>query len=371
MPPEIVENVAGASGNTGISTGDASPEMIAAAMASEVASPEETSSGSAADALARAAESAEDTSQVADGVVKPVSTGAAKGPQTATGQAQTGAKNGPVPFDRHDAAVKNARAEGAAEALKPYAWAKDVTPEAWGTASQLMREIITDTPAFVAKLAAECGLKVVPATAEATATGTKAETGGKFTLPKGRLQSEDGTRAFSEDQVGEILTSFAESLRGELRTEFSGQLKPVLDDREKAAKAAEQTAIREEVRQTVAETMAELRSAPHYQIDDGKGGKMDNPKIAEYFFAIPAAARQANPIAAAYRAYQNFYNKEILPTIGQTSQAQVREENRRKVAASQGAHPSTTNASTMPKEIKGVGGLAKRMEEMAAAAAND
>lgn len=366
------ENTAGTSGAAeaavGVTSGSASDALIKAAMASE-SSTEEISTGSEAEAVARATGQVEDTTQTGThgpgATQKPATTA-----QAATGQPPTGAK-GPIPFDRHEAALKNARTEAAAEALKPLAWAKDLKQQDVAVAFDVASQIIAGPEAFVRKLAQELGFEVVkpgqqPTGTAATGASSLFAADGKLALPKGKLRSEDGLEAYSSDQLAGII----EGVISHVEQKMTGSLKPLLDERTTAQQTEARNRIVSEARQTASVTLTEARKLPHFQMKDHAGQMVDHPKILANLQAIPVETRKAiGPVAALYQAYNKFLSEDVFPTLGQRSEQQVRDDNRRKAAASQGAHPAGQQVAGKKPELKGVSDLARRMEEMAAGGA--
>lgn len=342
-----------------VTSGSASESLIAAALASE------SSAGGAPGEESEAAKVAKMAGlDVETGTPKPGSSDAAAKPHATGGPGKV--EPGQAPESRIESAVKNARATAVAETEAKYAWAKGIDQETVKTSFGLVEAMLTDTPKFLRTLAAQEGFQIVP-------IGEKpaVETGGAerkpFALPKAELRSEDGKGAYSEEQLGQILKDFA----ADLKAEFSGQLKPILSDRERAQKQADRDAEVHQASAIVTETMTELRAKPFFQVENKDGKKVDSPKIYEYLMAIPEKARQANPVAAMHRAYATYMEKDILPNFGAISAQRVRDENAKK-AAGGGIRPNAGggNGDTAPKPIRGVNELAASMERAYAAASS-
>lgn len=346
---ESSENVADGS----VSSGTASEALLAAVAASESSSGE----GNEPDAvnLPKPAGAAGDTLP-SDGKA-PVAKPDAKGPQIVAGKE--------APQSRIEAAVKNAREQAVTETEAKYAWAKDLDEESVSTAFNLASELLSDSEGFTRKLAGELGFKLVPANEAGKPAEKAASTWDVTKLPKGALRSEDGIEAYSKDQLIEVLGN----LRGSLLAELQGQMKPLMDRDQKAAIAQQHTEIQNAARETAGRLLTDMRKRPGFQVDDGKGGKIDNPKIKEYLQAIPQRVRSANPTAALYHAYTTFIEKDYLPNMDTVAAQRVRDDNKRKVAGSSGVRPGAGVVGEAPKPITSVSGLARRMEEMAAASA--
>lgn len=346
------ENIASPGTDSSVSSGTASEALIAAAMASESSSGG-TGTESEAERVAKATGLNIETGDT---------TGTGANKAGATGQQST-VETGQAPQNRIEAAVKNARAAATTEVEAKYAWAKNLDQNTVQTSFALTRELVSDPAKFLRTLAAQEGFQIVPIggakeTVEAAAPK-------EFKLPEPQLHSEDGKGAYSSEQMSQILTDFAASLEAK----FGNQLKPILGDREAAQKAAAREAVVNEARATVTETMTELRAKPFFQVTNTAGEKVDSPKIMEYLMAIPEKARLANPVAAIHRAYAMYMEKDILPNYGKISEQRVRDENAKKAAAS-GARPGAGGGQgdSTAKPLRGVNDLAKKMEEMYAAA---
>lgn len=358
FPPESgsgsgsAENGATPGTDASVTSGSASESLIAAALASE-----SSSGGSATETEAEKVAKATGI-DISGDTSKP---GAKAGTATpdATGQPDlTGL--GQAPPNRIEAAVKNARAAAVAETEARFSWAKDLNPDDVRDAIRLTSALAADTTQFLQVLAAAQGFQLVKP-GERVESGEKPVVRKPFALPEPQLHSEDGKGAYSSDQVAVILKDFAD----DLKAEFGGQLKPLLTAREEGEKAAAVAATREEIRQTVTDAMTDLRSKPFFQVEKD-GQKIDSPKIMEYLLAIPAKTRQRNPIAALHSAYATYMEKDILPNYGKISEQRVRDENAKKAAGSGIARPggSSGNGDSANTPIRGVSGLAAKMEQM-------
>jgi hypothetical protein len=342
-PPDVAaagttENVAGSSTEGNVTSGTASDAMIKAAMASESSS---DTPPTGAEAVAGG---------TGETVVKPAgtpsaTTPAAKGPQVPTGEA---------PPNRIEAAVKNARETTRAEVEAEYAWAKGVDPKTVETAFGIVSEMLQDTPKFVQTLAEQLGMRVVPKDTPTEAAKPVAP----YKLPAPALRSEDGRGAYDAEQLTEILAH----QRQEILAELGGQMKPLLSDREAAAKEKAAEAVRAEGRQTATDVLTEMRKQPYFT-------KENEPEILKNLQAIPAATRaKIGAVASLYQAYNQFLAEKVFPTIGTTAEQQVRDANRKKAAASAAAiHPVSPGGDTTKPQIQTVSQLSKYMESLEAA----
>ena len=346
-------SVSGATATGGVTHGTASDALIKAAMDS---SSESDSARGEADAAARP-EAPGDTAQP-DGqaaVAKP----------DATGQpGATGTKD--APQTRIEAAVKNARETAVRETEAKYAWAKGIDEGAVRTSFALANRILTDPTAFCVKLAQELGGRFVrgdekpETTKEAVITRLE-----DLKLPKGRLHAEDGTEAYAADQIIGIVTSVAQALRHE----FGSQLKPLTDARTTAAQAERVAAIRQEITASVGEALTEARKLKHFQVPGADGKLVDNPEILAILQAIPKATKlKVGAIGALHMAYNQYISTKVFPTVDGNAEQRVRDENKRKAAASVQGRPGADSGEGKKVEIKGISGLAAQMEKLAAQA---
>lgn len=341
-PPETgagtTENVAGSSTEGSVTSGTASDAMIKAAMASE-SSTDTPPTGDEAETVDPATLTAKPAGSVT------ATTPPAKGAQVPTG-------TGPVPLDRHEAAVKNAREKAVTETEAKYAWAKDVDPKTVETAFGIVSEMLQDTQKFAHTLAGELGMKLVPITEEKPAAPAT-----PYQLPEPVLRSEDGRGAYDAKQMMEIL---AEQEKRILAT-FGTQMKPLLTDREAAAKAKAEADVKAQGRQAATEALAEARKMPHFT-------KENEPEILKNLQAIPANVRASiGAVASLYRAYNQFLAEKVFPTIGTTAEQSVRDANRKKAAASAASvHPVSPSGDGAKPEIKNVAQLSKYMEQLEA-----
>lgn len=346
--------------DTSVTSGSASESLIAAALASESSSGGTETESEAAKVTKAAG------LDIETGAPKPgTDDGAAK--PDATGRPGTG-DTGQAPPNRIEAAVKNARAAAVTETEAKYAWAKDLDQSTVKTSFGIVQAMLTDPQKFLRTLAAQEGFQIVPLGERPAAEGGRPadSTPKPFSLPKGDLRSEDGKGAHSDEQLAKVLTDF----EAHLEAKFGSQLKPILTDREEAQRTRAQEAVASEARATVTETMTELRARPFFQVEDKDGKKVDSPKIYEYLMAIPEKTRLANPVAAIHRAYAVYMEKDILPNYGRISEQRVRDENAKKAAASGSIRPGSGAGAGdgTAKPIRGVSDLAKKMEDMFAAA---
>lgn len=350
----VTENAAATPSTGNITSGTASEAMIKAAMsASSADTPAE---GTPAPVPAGAAG---DTPKPA-GQSEPGATAAAKGTQVPTGQPATPAGNrGPVPLDRHETAVRNAREVGYKDAEKKYEAFKGYDPSQAAVSYGVARELTNDPIGFGHKLAKELGFVMVRQDQTAGNGKPTQETTTEF--PQPRLRAEDGTLAYAADQIPQILEVFKRSIQSEY--------KPLLEDRENNQRTQREQAVVADVRETVTAALTEARKLPHFTQTGADGKVTDNPIILDNLRAIPAETRQRiGPIAAMYQAYQQFLVEHIYPSIDTAAEKRVRDSYSRKAATSQGnGHPTDQGGDGKKTTIRpgDVDGLARHMERLA------
>lgn len=334
-----VSGAAEAAANGGVSSGSASASLIAAATASESSTEKPVTTTGAAEELVDL-------------------TAEARASAAATGQPKAGEETatGPVPLDRHTAAVRNARTAGADEARKEYA---GLSPTDVRQMASLVVPMLRDRAGFLTRMAGEMGFTLAKK-GEAAAARTE-----PYKLPEGILKAEDGSTAYSSKQMQEILTNVVEDLKKELK----GEMKPLFDFKDTNAQRELKAQLQEQAQTESREILTDMRGRPYFQTKNTAGEVVDHPKILGYLQAIPAEVRVRNPRAAVMSAYQTFMEKDVLPSISNRARADVTADNRRKAAANVGVHPTGSNGAPPAKrEIRDgdVSALAKRMEEMSA-----
>jgi hypothetical protein len=337
------------SGN--VTSGTASDAMIKAAMAASSA--EGSAAGAQADGTAALTNGiVGDTSKVVPpgegDANKPTTTG-----QPETGAAATGGKEAPEP--RIVAAVKNARADERAIIDKEIGWARGLSKDNVSVALDITSEIAANPQEFATRLAGELGMKLVPANQPAAAEGGAAD----FKLPAPRLRAEDGTAAYSADQMPEIVKGIVAHVTSTLNS----RLQPIETERQQTAAQAKETAALNQRVRIVTGALNKARELPHF--------KENEPAILQVLKDMPAEDRRAlGPIAAMHQAYNTFLATKIFPSIETAAEERVKKSWGKKAATSTGSgHPSNNGGTGTKERIRDgdVGGLAARMAAMAEA----
>lgn len=320
-----------------VDTGAAPP-----ASSATPASTTSVSSGTASEAMLRAvaassAEASPDGSKVAGAA--PV-TGAT---------VQTGADGkpvdtkGPIPFDRHEQILKNARETSAQEALKPFAWAKGLSEKEATAAIQLVSLIKKDPAAFWRELGATIG----QTPAEAKATVAEA-------FPEADLEGPNGVKAYSDVALKKTLDLF----RKQLMAEFQGELRPLMEFRDGEVSTRERAALAANMKSLAGRALTQARALPHF--------KEHEPAIVEKLQQMdPAIRAEVGPIAAMYMAFEQVKAEKVYPTLQADAEKRVRADFDKKAAAS-GIHPVGGDGKTQESPvINGEAGLAAHMRKLA------
>lgn len=367
---ETPESRAGSGGATGTTDNGAAEVSGASSSGGYVASE------SAIDAMIKAASSFSSEETPATGgeagtVAKPAgaagdTTAAGATPQTgASGQPQTGAA-GQAPENRIQAAVRNARTDERTKVEQQYEWARSIPENRRADVPvgiEMLDEIRRDPVAFVTQLASE--LQARGHQLNFGGGQTQAEAAavtGDFKIPKGNLVAEDGRRAHSEEQLGEIV----EGLTRHILSQVDTRLKPAQTFVQGEQRRQEQTQLHEEARGKREALMSKMRALPHFTPEN-------EGRILEIARAVSQEDRALlGPAGLIHHAYTTFVNNEVLPKQRLMSEEEVRKENAKKAATSIGqqrVNGSTTGAKVA--DIKGVPSLAAHMEKLASTDLSD
>lgn len=262
----------------------------------------------------------------------------------ATGQPEAGAK-GPIPFDRHESALKNARESARAEVEKSFEWAKGLDGGAVREAVSLIQELRKDPKAFYARLGSELG-----------AQGT-ADTSDE--LPEADLIDQTGKiKAYSADAVQKAIAVSVQRMQKQLL----GELQPLLDEHRTNLTAKEERQRDEQGVKDAGEAIRNLEQYPHFVENKAAIGKI--------YGEIPADMRaKLGAIQCLYMAYNEFLKSNVFPGIESAAEKRVRDGFSRKAATSVGAHPTDQGGQPTTKTPTNQRELAAHMERMAAASA--
>lgn len=327
MPLEgTTENVAGSSSTGGVTSGTASDAMIRAAAA---ASSAETEAGSGSGTAATSTEGAGAGTSGGSTTVSPTGTG----------------ERGPIPYDRHETILANAR--------KEYEWAERLKSEGYGpedvqAAVTLLRQIRGDARGFWKQLGDELG---------AAGEGETKPRVEDLKFPEPDLVSQDGrTKAFSDAAVLKIV----EIAEKRIQQQLEGKIGPLVEfyGNEMSAREAQQ---RDEQAKAISNAaIKRISSFPHFEALKGDIGK----RLVEMH--KDGTVREVGPISAMFLAYNQLV-QERGPSLQNTAETKVRESMERKAAASAGSVVPGGGAGEVKKPtLNTPSDLARHMERLAA-----
>lgn len=335
MALETTDNGAGSSSSGGISSGTASESMIKAATALSSEGSQPAGERSAGDTSASGAPG----------------TGVATAPATTgvqpTGQPDATGARGPIPYDRHEAAMRNLRNQ--------YGWAEAITSQ-YGLQAQdvvqgvnLLMRLRSDPAAFARTLAGELGL------------GETREAEPDFTMPDPDLVSQDGRhQAYSAASVKRML----EITRQQIIREIRGEIQPLSEFQTGLRTERQSAEIVARAQQEGQTALNRMRMYPRFKENE----KAIGAKMAEMGQADPALIQ--NPIALMMLAYNAVLEEKVFPGYGMSAEQRVREENARKAAASAGSvHPSGGGGAPQKPVLRNADDLARHMERLAGSSA--
>lgn len=334
MSVGTTENVAG-SGSTGnVTSGTASEAMIKAATAASSAdTPAPGASGNGATATG-----------AGDGT--PGSTTGATGQPAGAGSPGAAGERGPIPYDRHEAALANARKD---EAQK-FAWAAELQgaglkPEEVKAGVDLLMRLRKDPAAFWKQLGEEGKFGSAAGSTEPT-----------FEYPEADLSSPDGTvKAYSQAAFLKALEVQEQKL---LHT-FKKEMQPLVEFQTSEMTARERAAFNEQVAKASNSAYKRAEALPHF--------KEHKAAIAEKLAATSLEVlEEIGPIAAMFEAYHAVLAEKVYPTIGKSAEEKVREDFQRKAAGGGGVHPGGGGGNHKAVKLENVNDLAAHMERLAA-----
>lgn len=324
------------------------------AAASFAESKGDVTSGTASEAMinaAMAASSAAETPSGADGVTPIVTP---EKPETAPAVVETAAtvdaKKGPIPFERHEAALANARTKAAEEAttkaLERFAWAQGLDPADVKAKLAVIARLYDDPKKFKADLEAEM-----------KASGLIEEP--EEAMPEADIVDPTGTlKTYSIDAFKKALAIETKKIAKQLRAEMAPLQERHKTDQEKADAATKQG----HIDRVTASTMAGIRALPHFPKDKAEEGKI----LAE-MRAIPAETRAAvGGVAALYMAFEAYKTKHVYPTLQATAAEEVRKANAKKAAGSSIVGPVDNGTEAKPNALRNVNDLAAHMAQLEA-----
>jgi hypothetical protein len=257
---------------------------------------------------------------------------------------------GPIPFDRHEAILKKAREDRAAE-LNELAWAKQVPPEARDRLVAMAQRVEGDPVGFLVELADEvqrdprhaASLKSYAARLLAQRRPQAVPTPEDDPMPTADIVV-DGHRWYSEQRQAERDQWFAKKLAAELGGVVDERLKPFVSITERVA----------EQERTQAQTKAATEFATReFEAVSALPGFLDHrAAIADAFETAMKKIPVADQDARAPVVLRDVYHAVVLPTLTQASADTVRQTLTAKaVAGSLGARPTTAASVSRPRSM--------------------
>lgn len=246
-------------------------------------------------------------------------------------------KRGPIPFDAHEQALKNARTKAAEEALQPFGWAKDLKQADVQRAMKIIGMMDGDPRAFMAQLSSELAEQ-------------------NEDIPQPDYTSPDGKAQFYSAQA---MTKALTALENKLRRELMGQVQPLLSEREQAQQRAQQQQAQQAMQTEIREAISHMETLPFYSKENEKF-------ISEEMEKIPRQAVQRMGIVGAmYLAYSNFVAKH-QSRLTEEARNGVHADLQRKAAAAGGqVSPQGGNPNPPTKRPTNQRELAAHMERIA------
>lgn len=259
---------------------------------------------------------------------------------------------GPIPFDRHESALKNAREQAATEALKPFAWASGSKPEVVQRAWSLHQEMQSNPVAFYERLGRELEARGALTGGAVTPPASPAA---PQKLPEPDLHSPDGkSHAFSAGRLEE----WAKAREQQLEASIMARLKPVMDREQQQQEQQEfQTELKSR-QQVMNEALAEAQKFPHF--------KENEPLISAKLDQMDRAiVRKVGVVAAMHIAYGQVLAEQVFPGIESAAEKRVREDYEKKARASTGnITPNGGGGTPRAAKPRTVEALAAHMESL-------
>lgn len=289
----------------------------------------------------------------ADTIVPPAADGS-EGSTPATGDSP----QGPIPFDRHKAALENARAKAIEEWDQQYGWAKQVQPQEFQQIQQIARhfaggDVLTGIQSLLAEArkdpAVDAQLRSFHARALAAARGQQPAQAEQEPQPDLPIQLEDGrvVHLYSAEQQAKREAFLQKQWLSQVKQEFQ----PVTETVEayKAREAA--LAKQQEIAQYVESTHADVVTWP------GMDDKANQVAVAEELKRMRVNEDDPREVSLALNA---AWRKVVAPKLSAKGESTLLENLQRKAAASTSINPGSA-ASTTPRSYKSFNDLPAEM----------
>lgn len=301
------------------------------------------------------------SSATAPGQTKPGDTTAAAGAGTPgaapattqqaqpSGQPDTTGTRAPIPFDRHEAAIKNARTAGQTALLSTITGTDIITPQHHAdvkTGYSLVGELRQNPRAFIENIARDLGLQVV--SAGQSATDTPATVRGDV---KPDLVSEDGRKAYSAELMLQVVKQEVAAAVQQMQ----GTVQPLLTAHEQQQQQEAQRAAQDEAREKATDFLTDMRAREHF--------KDYEPAILQKLRDMdPGLRKRLGAFAALQTAYLDVVNEVVKPKLAADADQKVRDEYAKKANTAGGIVPNGSQPTGAKKRPGNVRELAAHLE---------
>lgn len=206
--------------------------------------------------------------------------------------------------------------------------------ETLGRAMNLLRHINKSPLEFAKQLVSELGGE--------WAKAGQLPYGGNRELPKPRLRAEDGTPAYSADEMLKIIDiKVAEALE-----HVDGRIRPLSAFQENYQEQTETAQNYEQTRRQYATALREARTWPEFRANEDAIAQ----ELATMRDEEPELIQQLGVPAALYRCYARVMGTRVLPGRDAAVEKRIREADRKKQNTSAGqANPADTSAAVGSK----------------------
>jgi len=286
--------------------------------ASAVATPAAPSSAS--EALNHAASAA--SSAAAPEPSAPASAGPTS---AAIGQAPAQELRGPIPYDRHEAALKNAREKAEADYKAKFAWAERYQPHEVESLTQLRDRLQGLRPDLLRQIAAEF----------ASPSQTPPEP--EEVDPEPDLETQDGrTKAFSADQARKLVNLNVKRAIAEIRRELA----PVQQFMQAGQQREQQAQIETWSKGQASAVMQRMSTLPGFTEHQAE----IQERMQQVSATNPQLIQDIGAVAAFQQVYLDVLSEKVLPTYGTRAETKVLDDLKRKAHAETGSHVPGTGA---------------------------
>jgi hypothetical protein len=244
---------------------------------------------------------------------------------------------GPIPFDRHKAAIENARQKAIEEHQtkwrEQYGWAEQIDRQQLEAWSETAREMSADPVAFTQKLIAE--LQNDPRYAAqlrshaARVLGQRQQAQQQDTEPQADLQTEDGTPVFSAKRLAE----WHQWNTRRQEQAMNERLAPLQQTHEKLQAAEQQAQVKAWGDSFASREVGAIKRLPHYEANK-----------AEIRAALEKMPLPEHPYAQAVQ-IRDAYLQVVLPKLSQSERSQVLADINAKATATT-TSPTRASATT-------------------------